>query len=156
VPYFVLISTIIHLVAIKDEHSNFDARPRLLQGISDLEEMAQCHGLAVRAIDALRYLARRWGIDVPPGGTENQNLKQNGLRSSAVPEQFSPDISILQILQSIQPVIASTDPHLLSPFPLQGLPLTALRSQLVEEGLYDNVSERIRNEDETSELRMGA
>ena len=142
VPYFVLIATIIHLVAIKDDHSNFDARSRLLQGISDLEEMARCHGFAVRAVIALRFLARRWDIDVPPDDRQKQESTEIDPPSSGIPERFSSDINILQILQSIQPVISSTDPHLFSPFPFQGLPLTALRTQLVEEGLYDDIASK--------------
>jgi hypothetical protein len=134
VPYFVLISTIIHLVAVKNDYSNTDTRQQLSQGISDLEEMAKCHGFALRAIDAVRYLAHRWGVDVSPDSTSRWNMTDISRRSSVLPDQFSPDVSILEALQSIQPVLSSKDPPLFSPFPMQGLPLVALSTQLEKEG----------------------
>ncbi|KAK8070388.1 hypothetical protein PG997_010591 [Apiospora hydei] len=36
----------------------------LRQGISDLEEMAPCHHFAEQALHILRYLARKWHIDI--------------------------------------------------------------------------------------------
>lgn len=36
----------------------------LKQGISDLAEMAPCHHFAEQALNILRYLAKKWNIDV--------------------------------------------------------------------------------------------
>jgi hypothetical protein len=136
VPYFVLISTIIHLVAVKKDPSNIDTKQKLSQGISDLEEMAECHGFAVRAIDALQYLATRWGGDLSPANASSQagDLTDSRRSSSTLPDQFCPDVSILETLQSIQPVLSPEDPPLFSPFPMQGLPLVANGPHLEEEG----------------------
>jgi hypothetical protein len=139
VPYFVLISAIIHLVAVKTDPSNSEVRGKLLQGISDLEEMAKCHAFALRAIDALRYLAYVWDVDVS-FSTGNRDLTDFYRLSSATPDQFSPDTSILQTLQSIQPVLSSKDHFLFSPFPTQGLPSVATGTQL-EQGGFTVVSE---------------
>jgi hypothetical protein len=92
-----LVSAIIHLIAVKTEPSNASVRGKLLQAISDLEEMAKCHAFALRAIDALQYLAHFWGVDVS-FNKSSRDLADLITSSSASPDQFSPDISILQLL----------------------------------------------------------
>jgi hypothetical protein len=134
VPYFVLISAIIHLFAVKTQASNKDARGKLSQGISDLQEMTQCHGFAFRAIDALRHLAHIWGVDIFPNGTNSRDLPDLPGPSPVLPDQFSPDISILETLQSIQPIISPKHHSLFSPFPMQGLPLVVLDTQREKDG----------------------
>lgn len=80
VPYFVLTSAIMHLAigavdtgdSQKPTSENLKAvaklNPRvaesLKQGISDLAEMAPCHHFAEQALNILRYLAKKWHIDV--------------------------------------------------------------------------------------------
>jgi len=79
VPYFVLTSAIMHLaigsVSNPDGPStakNVEAAAKmdphvsesLKQGISDLAEMAPCHHFAEQALNILRYLAKKWNIDV--------------------------------------------------------------------------------------------
>lgn len=81
VPYFVLTSTIMHLaigaVTTSDDSQNpspenieavakLDPKvsESLKQGISDLAEMAPCHHFAEQALNILRYLAKKWHIDV--------------------------------------------------------------------------------------------
>lgn len=81
VPYFVLTSTIMHLAigAVSSSPNISDSTskkmeaaakldPRvsesLKQGISDLAEMAPCHHFAEQALNILRYLAKKWNIDV--------------------------------------------------------------------------------------------
>lgn len=81
VPYFVLTSTIMHLaigaVSSSRETSNsttkkmetgakLDSRvsESLKQGISDLAEMAPCHHFAEQALNILRYLSKKWKIEV--------------------------------------------------------------------------------------------
>lgn len=88
VPYFVLTSTIMHLaigatkvsadlgnpVATDTDTMGESAKinPRvaesLSQGISDLTEMAPCHHFAEQALNILRYLAKKWNIEVEFGG----------------------------------------------------------------------------------------
>ncbi|XWW94576.1 hypothetical protein V2A60_002521 [Cordyceps javanica] len=89
VPYFVLTSTIMHLAigATKlssdlggNTSTNTNAmgesakiNPRvsdsLAQGIADLAEMAPCHQFAEQALNILRFLAKKWNIEVEFGGT---------------------------------------------------------------------------------------
>ncbi|KAE9374026.1 hypothetical protein N431DRAFT_371392 [Stipitochalara longipes BDJ] len=133
VPYFVLISAIIHLVAVKTDPSDADKRNKLLQGISDLEEMAKCHAFAHRAIEALYYLAHIWVVDFSINNSSKDPVNPEHT-SSVSPDQFSPDISILQLLQRIQPVLSAGDHPLFSPFPMQGLPVVALGTQLKDGG----------------------
>ncbi|KAH9206319.1 fungal-specific transcription factor domain-containing protein [Leptodontidium sp. 2 PMI_412] len=133
VPYFVLVSAIIHLVTVKTDPSDPNVRGKLLQSISDLEEMTRCHAFAFRAIDALRYLTHHWGVQVSFNGY-GEYLRDVTSSSSASPDQFSPDIGILQLLQRIQPVLSSNDHPLFSPFPMQGLPSVALGAQMEQGG----------------------
>lgn len=93
VPYFVLTSSIMHLAIVASEtpasqrpgdgtntsdgpdgSSSQDQPPRaklgeevtkaINQGIEDLTEMAPCHHFAEQALNILRYLAKKWGIDI--------------------------------------------------------------------------------------------
>lgn len=125
VPYFVLIATIIHMVAVEADNPDDNARKRLLEGISHLEEMSKCHGFALRAISALRYLARRWKVDLSPE-VGDPDVSEMDNTASAAPGQFYPDYTILQTLQSLQPILSSRDPQLFSSVPTQGLPNNAL------------------------------
>ncbi|KAG6009570.1 hypothetical protein E4U21_001937 [Claviceps maximensis] len=87
VPYFVLTSSIMHLAigASTAEHSNHGrqvtssaikkaikidptVKEALQRGIADLTEMAPCHHFAEQALNILRYLAKKWNIDVKIGG----------------------------------------------------------------------------------------
>ncbi|KAK2007595.1 fungal-specific transcription factor domain-containing protein [Colletotrichum eremochloae] len=88
VPYFVLTSSIMHLAigaACAPPQKGFDATapasvdppaqppypPHVVeaikQGIRDLEEMAPCHHFAEQALNILRYLAKKWNLDVDMG-----------------------------------------------------------------------------------------
>jgi hypothetical protein len=82
VPYFVLTSSIMHLAIGAAEQGGASASstpkerikkavqldPRikesLTQGIADLAEMAPCHHFAEQALNILRYLAKKWNIEV--------------------------------------------------------------------------------------------
>lgn len=82
VPYFVLTSSIMHLVIAASSppvQSSSDgsttqkpSRAKLgeqvtksiNQGISDLTEMAPCHHFAEQALNILRYLAKKWNIEI--------------------------------------------------------------------------------------------
>ncbi|KAJ0161610.1 Nitrogen assimilation transcription factor nit-4 [Colletotrichum tanaceti] len=96
VPYFVLTSSIMHLAigaACAPQQKGFEATaqanvdppaqppypPRVVeaikQGIRDLEEMAPCHHFAEQALNILRYLAKKWNIDVDMGETVRSNAE---------------------------------------------------------------------------------
>ncbi|POR36001.1 Nitrogen assimilation transcription factor nit-4, partial [Tolypocladium paradoxum] len=81
VPYFVLTSTIMHLTissaSLRSDPSESAAEKMkvvvktdphvseaLKQGIADLAEMVPCHRFAEQALNILRYLAKKWNIDV--------------------------------------------------------------------------------------------
>lgn len=114
------------MVAIRNGHQQDNSTQRLLQGMSDLEEMSECHGFALRALSALRYLSHRWGIETSPDTPRHQDISDMSHETSAVEDQFYPDVNILQTLQSIQPILSSKDPQLFSSFPTHGLPILGL------------------------------
>lgn len=82
VPYFVLTSSIMHLAIAassspvqsnSDGTSSLKGGPAKLgdkvtksinQGIEDLTEMAPCHHFAEQALNILRYLAKKWNIEI--------------------------------------------------------------------------------------------
>lgn len=82
VPYFVLTSSIMHLAIAASSSSSQQAQgggslpqpghtklgekvtASINQGITDLTEMAPCHHFAEQALNILRYLAKKWKIEV--------------------------------------------------------------------------------------------
>jgi hypothetical protein len=134
VPHFVLISAITHLITAKYDSENTHAREQLLQGISDLKEMSKCHGLALRAIDTLRYLAHRWGINLPLGPKSNRDSTGLYHLASVFPRRFCADASILEMLRNIGPPSPSLDCPLFLPFPMPGLPLVGIGANLKDSG----------------------
>lgn len=76
VPYFVLTSSIMHLaIAASSAPSQGEGQPSrsklgdnvtkaINQGIADLTEMAPCHHFAEQALNILRYLAKKWSIEI--------------------------------------------------------------------------------------------
>ncbi|KAK6856368.1 fungal specific transcription factor [Apiospora arundinis] len=60
----------------------------LRQGIADLEEMAPCHHFAEQALHILRYLARKWHIDIDLS-------KEGGLSHEEVDKLVGPQTSSL-------------------------------------------------------------
>ena len=83
VPYFVLTGTIMQLAvgATRVDGTTMTTdRMRqaattdpqvykaLCQGIADLTEMVPCHHFAEQALNILRYLNKKWEIDIKPGG----------------------------------------------------------------------------------------
>ncbi|RCI16526.1 hypothetical protein L249_1685 [Ophiocordyceps polyrhachis-furcata BCC 54312] len=84
VPYFVLTSAIMHLAigSCNDDVENDDAAIRdphiseiLDQGIKDLVQMAPCHRFAEQALHILRYLAKKWRIDVEMGEKKDMSTE---------------------------------------------------------------------------------
>ncbi|KAH6607055.1 nitrogen assimilation transcription factor nira, partial [Trichoderma cornu-damae] len=85
VPYFVLTSAIMHLAIGATSIKSGDAKTSeekmkkaakidqrvsdaLNRGIANLAEMAPCHHFAEQALNILRYLAKKWNIDVDVDG----------------------------------------------------------------------------------------
>ncbi|KAL5603955.1 hypothetical protein FOVSG1_006705 [Fusarium oxysporum f. sp. vasinfectum] len=74
VPYFALASSIMHLVVMAGtvQINKFDTAVRtdphlseaVKQGIARFAEMTPCHHIAEQALHLLRYLAKKWNVDV--------------------------------------------------------------------------------------------
>ncbi|KAM7201963.1 nitrogen assimilation transcription factor nit-4 [Naviculisporaceae sp. PSN 640] len=82
VPYFVLTSCIMHL-AIGAHHGgseggqiNTRVGNAISRGIADLSEMAPCHFFAEQALNILRFLAKKWGIEVEIKSTDDEIQKR--------------------------------------------------------------------------------
>lgn len=169
VPYFVLTSAIIHLaigaVSTNDSPSETTSKaiekaaqldPRvsksLSQGIADLAEMAPCHHFAEQALNILRYLAKKWNIDVdikndsmpPPHDfdtvvkpyTNSLNFFAPNVRENEATSGWgSTKNSAGQEEQSIvQKAGDSIDNPLYWPFPLQGRPILPVGKALEQAG----------------------
>jgi hypothetical protein len=121
VPYFVLNSSITHLVTLGNSRPGPE---QLRQGLADLKEMTNCHAFAVRALDILRFLVRYWkakGLN-PEESEEFDDIKSLCRPRSKSLNQFCPNVSSPDITSGIgQPKQDETP--LFCPFPLQGRPL---------------------------------
>ncbi|KAH8594022.1 fungal-specific transcription factor domain-containing protein [Bisporella sp. PMI_857] len=133
VPYFVLTSSITHLVGYG---SHLRGPEALLQCMSDLHAMDECHGFAKRSRQILQYLALEWDIAVT--WNEDQEIagdvkalcrpKKGGLNKFCVNVEPSDIKSTFRIDGNS---ISTYDDDgneilndtLFSPFPLQGRPL---------------------------------
>jgi hypothetical protein len=133
VPYFVLTSSIAHVVTL----GNARGGPELLkQGIADLKEMTGCHGFAIRALDILRYLIRHWGVNAAIDSLDDLeeereegmgDREREGERGLCRPKstslnQFCPNVESVDVVNGIGSVGQGDNP-LFWPFPLQGRPL---------------------------------
>ena len=127
VPYFVLTSSITHLVTLGlfgrgGEHAE--------QGISDLKDMATCHGFAQRARDILTFLTDDWSVPVAIAEADTDDDKTGtkvdpktlGRPRSISSNLFSPNVDMKDILNGLSPEKIDGSP-LFWPFPLQGRPL---------------------------------
>jgi len=134
VPYFVLTSSITHLVALGNSGLG---QEKLRQGLTDLKEMAVCHMFAARAVDILHYLIEYWGVtfdlsDLDNDDEDDEDTNEETVKtrryeklcqsSSISLNQFRPNITGVDILKGIGPVNEGENP-LFWPFPLQGRPL---------------------------------
>lgn len=123
VPYFVLASTITHVITLGNER----AGPEHLQSaIADLRQMASCHGFANRALNIIRFLLAHWNVTYNMLTADEEDLKQDFgtlcQASSASMNFFCPNVDDKDIANSISPVAEGETP-LFWPFPLQGRPL---------------------------------
>jgi len=103
VPYFVLTSSIMHLAigatlsgeqkqsgeseSTQSGQSSQPGRPpkigprvveAITRGIADLTEMAPCHFFAEQALNILRFLAKKWNIEVDITPTEEERQIRHG------------------------------------------------------------------------------
>ncbi|KAH7308705.1 fungal-specific transcription factor domain-containing protein [Stachybotrys elegans] len=169
VPYFVLTSAIMHLAvgasSLQVEGSKastpkkmetaakLDPRVKdaISQGIADLTEMAPCHHFAEQALNILRYLARKWNIEVEIdpdqlSGDEYDRLVRpytgslNFFAPNVRTEDFVCDWSFGQGMGEpgaknvYQQASEATENPLFWPFPMQGRPMLPSGKELEQAG----------------------
>lgn len=137
VPFFILASTITHLMALSNRQ---DGAERLHQGMSDLKIMADCHGFATRARQILSFLCVIWNVDIIlehlPGDDSNdkeeiylecrpKTISTNNWGLNVQPEDIIPNIS---------PAQGVDENPLFWLFPFQGRPLLEVGKMLEESG----------------------
>lgn len=159
VPYFVLTGTIMQLAVgasrveggsvttTEQMRQAVTADPQvskaLCQGIADLTEMVPCHHFAEQALSILRYLAKKWNIDIKShgdvemeGSVESSDDTQrpyaanlNFFAPSVVAEDFIgrwgagnvvSDGGPIPELTRIQRAADSIENTMIWPFPIQG------------------------------------
>jgi len=129
VPYFVLTSSIAHLIGF----GNSKAGPeKLKQGIEDLKEMSRCHGFADRALEILHFLIRHWDVGgiFEDGGEDEATICKPKSTSLNL---FCPNVSSFDMITGLGPIEKGANP-LFWPFPLQGRPLLNLQPHLENSG----------------------
>lgn len=168
VPYFVLTSAIMHLAigatGIDDEEAETNEEkmqkaakidPRvadaLNQGIADLTEMAPCHHFAEQALNILRFLAKKWNIEVsvdgdktPPDDPDNLvrpytsslNFFAPNVRESDFMCGFGSSSDVVDTLQtpSTKKSAETAENPLFWPFPMQGRPMLPIGQELEDAG----------------------
>lgn len=122
VPHFVLASSITHLVTLGNAKTGVE---KVTQGITDLREMASCHGFAARACNILRHLAKKWDIEVPHDSKEP--IEPDIFDAQARPSpnslnQFCTQVDEADMMRGIGLAGEEENP-LFWPFPMQGRPL---------------------------------
>ena len=118
VPYFILASSIAHMVTVSSSRTGPE---QLRQGIDDLKEMSKCHMISIRALDILRYLIRHWEVD---GLNDDEDAELEDIKKICRPRsmslnQFCPHIEG----SDVRNTLTNNDNPLFWPFPLQGRPL---------------------------------
>lgn len=186
VPYFVLTSSIMHLAigATRSEEAqsaeNADgaqqgqvpqastrppkldrhAAESLSRGIEDLAEMAPCHHFAEQALNILRYLAKKWNVDVEIKPTPQDEPTRVELHESTRPVTSSLNFFAPNFLESdfnctwggptgsglgsesgltnrpvdVPQKAEAMENPLFWPFPMQGRPLLPSGKELEEAG----------------------
>ena len=144
-PYFVLTSSIAHIITLGNAR---EGPEQLKQGIKDLKEMAGCHVFAIRGLDILRYLIVHWDVNVSltddedddevdgeEEGKEREGKSRKELcrAKSTSLNQFCPNIESVDVVNGIGRVGEGDNP-LFWPFPLQGRPLLDVGSSLEKGG----------------------
>lgn len=140
VPHFILASSIIHLVTLGNTKKGTE---KVLQGIADLEDMANCHGFSRRACDILRHLARKWNIDVSNNSEEESEpstLEFQARPSSVSLNQFCTTVDESDMMRGIG-LAGDEENPLFWPFPMQGRPLMAYNGDSLEKLGFERLRE---------------
>ncbi len=120
VPYFVLTSSITHLVVLGMSGGGTE---HISQGIAHLKVMAECHGFARKAGEILTFLAHDWEIDAVYAEDDDEaDPKSLGRPRSNSGNLFAPNVELKDIFDGMNPVKANKSP-LFRPFPFQGRPV---------------------------------
>jgi hypothetical protein len=183
VPYFVLTSSIMHLAigaassggspeGLKAEApspeggesmpppaSKMDPRvaESIKRGIEDLTEMAPCHHFAEQALNILRYLAKKWGIDVDISSGKGKEGEEDSTSVRPLTSSlnfFAPNVAEGDFncswgalvgaaaatgpgaarLTPVAKAATSMENPLFWPFPMQGRPMLPSGAMLEEAG----------------------
>jgi hypothetical protein len=137
VPYIVLTSSIIHLVAAK---GSSDGVQQIKRGYSDLKSMEECHGFAKLALQVMRSLARTWEIDLEHNKDDEEG-KEDEESNICKPSTSSLNLFCPIIDSSFVTNISLTDTSknpLFAPFPMQGKPLLMTGPEMGENGFAVN------------------
>ena len=181
VPYFVLTSSIMHLAiggtsspSSKDNEADGPGKGSAQQqqtispvkldphvtesisrGIADLTEMAPCHQFAEQALNILRYLAKKWNIDVKLSEeTKHFTSKEHDSDRSVRPITSSLNFFVPNVMEQdfvcdwgsgrsqptgLEPVATAAnglENPLFWPFPMQGRPMLP-SGQLLKDAGFD-------------------
>lgn len=150
VPYFVLTGTIMQLAVGATRIEGGDGAPNqeqmkkavtadpqvskaLCQGIADLTEMVPCHHFAEQALNILRYLAKKWNVDVKAGSELDITMDEPGASDRPYSSDlnfFAPNVwgagsssmdnGLVPEMSKIQRAADSIENTMLWPFPIQG------------------------------------
>jgi hypothetical protein len=130
-----LISIIIYLVAVKDNHTNAETQEKLSQGISDLKEMAKCYGFgseASRPFD-IWHIVGALKFSLPCKQPRLEKLISPYLD---ITRPILPKYQYFEMQQSTDPILSSMNHPLFLPFPMQGLLSVILGTQLERKALW--------------------
>ncbi|KAG8413843.1 hypothetical protein J3458_012330 [Metarhizium acridum] len=169
VPYFVLTASIMHLAIAAStavdvnpgkvtpadikKAVKVDSRVSevLKKGIADLTEMAPCHHFAEQALNILRYLAKKWSIEVD---FDNSNLTPEDYDRLVRPYTsslnfFAPNVGVEDFIcdwgsgnrlvgseqgRQVEKAAESLQNPLFWPFPMQGRPILPTGKELEQAG----------------------
>jgi hypothetical protein len=135
VPYFLLTSTITHLVALGNNQASAE---HLHKGMLDLKVMIECHGFAVRARNILSLLSNQWKVDIvfehSPDDSQEEDAKLVCRPRTLSTNHWSLDVKPEDIVTTIGPVQGPEDNPLFWPFPFQGRPLLEVGEMLEKSG----------------------
>lgn len=120
VPYFVLAASIAHMATMSSSRSGPE---KLRQSLNDLKAMAQCHAIATKALNILKFLITHWKVE---GLSEEEGEDVEDLKKICRPRSNSLNQFCPQFHEPFAPtslVDIDEENPLFWPFPLQGRPL---------------------------------